>query len=495
MRNQSLSQKIIKGSFLVVALTFLSSVFSYLNRFFYSRVLSVEMYGLFYAGLGLVNTIWTFNDLGFGYSTTYLLPKYLKKNKYLLVWNVYKYGQIIQVTVSVLASLVIFLFASDLANNYFKVPGSEIMIYMFCAYLVANSLLTSLIQFFIGAQKEIYYSSIVLSRTILVIIFSIVFWYMGKTGATYFALAWAMSYFATAGVFLYFLRTKFSFLGKQKISWDSKLLKKMAGYALPTIVTTLIGAVASSGDVFFLTLYRGVRDVGIYNIIFPLASTSAMLLLPLSYLFMPLVSHLMEGEKKKVELLVGKILEVVPFAVLYIALFLSIFPSDSIRLLFGAKWLGVADKILGPLSMGYILSMAGAFLGTVVLGAGKVKERLNATILVTIASVPVNMFLIKRFGISGTVVSYIILSLFTLLMLLRIIKQVVAFTIPYTFYVKLFIGSLTIYIGFKTFGTGSLNLTTFLLTGVAYSVIYLFFGYVLRIYDIKTIKQLLGRTV
>lgn len=493
MKAQSYSQKIIKGSLLVIILTVLSSAFSYLNRFFYSRVLSVEMYGLFYAGLGLINTVWTYNDLGFGYSTTYLLPKYLKKSKYALVWNVYKYGQIVQITVSVLASVTMFFSASYLANNYFKVPGSENMIYVFCLYLVANSFLSSLIQFFIGAQKEMYYSSIVLLRIILVFVFSLLFWYQGQTGATFFALAWAMGYLVTACLFLYLLKNRFIFLKSQVVTWNKKLFRKMVKYALPSIATTLVGSIATSGDVFFLTLFRGVKEVGIYNIIFPLASTPSMLLLPLSYLYMPLVSHLMEGEKSKVGLFVTKIMELIPFAVMYIALFLYTFPADSIRLLFGEKWLGIADKILGPLSMGYVLSLMLAFLGAIVLGTGRVKEKLNVTALISVISVPINIVLIKGFGITGTVASYIIISFFSMFLLLRIIRKVVRFSIPYKFYTRLFLGSLIIHGGFRMFWKYNLNLSTFLITGMLYSVLYVLMGYLLKVYDIDLVKQFLKR--
>lgn len=471
-------------------MTALSSLVSYLTRFFYSRALSVEMYGLFYAGLGLVNTIWTYNDLGFGYSTTYLLPKYLKAKEYSFVWNVYRYGQIIQVVVSLLASVTISYFAPYIANNYFKVAGSENMIYMFCIYLVANSLLSSLIQFFLGAQREVYYSLVVLLRICLVAVFSVVFWYAGNSGATYFALAWAGGYLLTACLFLYLLKIKFSFLGKQRVTWDEELLKKMTRYALPVLFSTLVGSITTS-DIFFLTLYRGVREVGVYNIIFPLASTPSMLLLPLSYLFMPLVSHLMEGEEKKVSRLINEILKIIPFAVLYIALFLLIFPSSTIRFLFGEKWLGIADKLLGPLSMGYILSLVAAFLGTIALGTGKAKEKLYVTIVVAIISIPVNIFLIGRYGISGTVISYIAVSFISLILLLKIIKDQVDFIIPWRFYAQLLIGSVIISSSFHRFWKEPLDLITFIMTGVFYSVIFFLFGFILKIYNVSLFRQLL----
>ncbi|MDO8610907.1 MAG: oligosaccharide flippase family protein, partial [bacterium] len=101
---KKLTQRIFKGSAIVLFFAILSSPIGYLLRIFYSQTLSIENFGLLYAVLALFTTLATYNDLGFGYSTSYFIPKYFKKKYYQKCWLLYKYDQFIEVGTSVLIS-------------------------------------------------------------------------------------------------------------------------------------------------------------------------------------------------------------------------------------------------------------------------------------------------------------------------------------------------------------------------------------------------------
>jgi O-antigen/teichoic acid export membrane protein len=451
------------------------------------------MFGLFYAVLGLFNIVWTYNDLGFGYSISYLLPKYIKLKRFSQAWNVFRYGQAIQVTISILGSLILFVTAPYLSSNYFKVPGSEIFIYIMCLYLVANSILSSYSQFFVGLQKEKYYSSIIVVRALLVFLISVAFWFLGRSQVVNYAWAWASGYLITAGIYMYLLIRNFRYLSKKKVVWDKKLLRTMSKYAFPSLFTTVTVSLFSMSDVFFLTLIKDVKEVGVYNVIFPLASIPLLLLSSLRSLVLPLTSHLMEGEKDKVGILLGKLFELIPFVAMYFALFLTIYPSFPIQLFFGSKWLGLADHLLGLLSVAFIFSATASFIGTIIWGMGRTKERLRATLLIAVLSVPVNVVLISLYGVSGAVVNNMLVSVLSLVLFMRIVRSVVDFKIPYLLYLKLLMLSVSLYFLFKLLNSSIESVWEYLCIGGIYSLIFLMIGNYFKLLDIKVLKSVIKR--
>ena len=117
---QSLQEKVVRGSVVVLMMTLLGSFCAYLIRILLSRTLTVEDYGLFYATLSVVNIATSYIDLGFGYSIVYLIPKYIRLKNYTKAWNIYVYGQVISLTMSVAVSGTLAISAPFLAKKRTK---------------------------------------------------------------------------------------------------------------------------------------------------------------------------------------------------------------------------------------------------------------------------------------------------------------------------------------------------------------------------------------
>src|SRR3989344_7355390 len=109
--SQSLSANIIRGSIIAILFTFVCSVSAYLIRVVYSRTLSIEMFGLFFAVFGLISMISSYTELGFGEAVAYFVPKHFKSKKFKELWNTYIYGKVIQVGMAILFSLILILLA------------------------------------------------------------------------------------------------------------------------------------------------------------------------------------------------------------------------------------------------------------------------------------------------------------------------------------------------------------------------------------------------
>lgn len=490
----TLTERIIKGSSIVILLAILTTPIGYLLRILYSQTLSIEMYGLFYAVLAMFNTIAVYNDLGFGYSVSYLIPKYLKKKNYQLCWIIYKYDQLIEVGTSVLLSCILIIAAPWLAENYFKMPQAVNLIYIFCIYLIANSFLSALNKFFAGLQQEKYYSSMQLVRLFFTLIFSLMFWFFDKSDILFYATSWAAAYIITSALYNYSLYKKNPYIVKSALLWDRKLFKLMYSYALPTLVTTSIYSFILFVDTFFLTLFRGVTEVGIYNVVLPIVSISNIFLSPINAFIYPLISHLMEGEKEKLSILLNSILKIIPFLGLYFGLFIFLFPSAPVKLLFGQKWTGLVEMPLKILAFGFIAASLSSYLTTIVSGMGKVNERLKASAVIAFFSIALNAIFIYKFGVTGLVWANSIVYIISVYLFGKIVQSAIPFKYPVWYYLKLSLFSLLIYTVTRYFHLTPSGWVDFILYGVIYTGIVSLLALYLKIVDQDIIRLIVKKS-
>lgn len=487
----SLKEKVIKGSVLVIVLSLLGSILAYIIRVLYSRTLSIEDYGLFYAVFGFFSIISVHTDLGFGEALVYFIPKYFKFKKFKELWNTFIYSQVIQVVVAtVLAAILIFL-APFLSAKYFKVVGSESLIYIFCSFLIINSLLNSVLQIFVGLQRPKYYSLINVLKIFFILLFSSVFLILDLNAPIYYALAWVLGYFVTAVIFLYLLWVKHPILTKNNVLWNKEIFNVMYKYAVPAFATTLISTLLVSSDIIFLTLLRGVKEVGIYNIIVPIASISVAFFSPLNSILFPLVSHLYEGEKEKLRILISKIYQIIPFVGVYFALFIILFPSPIVGLIFGKKWLGLTQTPLTFLALGYIAYLFSIILGIITLGIGKVGDRLKIFTVMAVLSICLHAILIFEYGVLGAVITNSFIAILLCLIFTIMIRSVVIFKIPFWFYIKLLAFSVSVFLTVRLVGFTPNNWLELIFSGLIYSISFIFLGFLLKVYDRELLKLIL----
>lgn len=490
MAIENLSVKVLKGSALAITLTLIGAVFAYLIRVIYSRTLTIENYGLFYAVFGLFSMLSTYADLGFAEAISYFIPKYLKKKNYSKLWNTFLYGQLVQIGVSVILALLIAIFTPFLAEKYFRVHGSETIIYIFCAFLVLNGFLNGINQIFTGLQKPAYFSTINTVKSFFIILFSSIAVFQGKNNLNLYGYIWLASYVLTISFYLYLLWSRHSFLTSNKFVKSTEFLLSLVKYAIPAFITTFIYSLMSASDIFFLTLFRGVIEVGIYNIIVPIASTSIIFLAPIHNILLPLTSHLMEGEKEKLGYILTYIYKIIPFIGAYFALFIVLFPSAIVSFIFGEKWLYLAGFPLSLLTIGYIFLLLGNLLGTVALGLGRMSERLNILLSVGILNIVLDAFFIWKFGVLGSVImdsfiAVILVGVFTLM-----IRKYVVFKIDYFYYLKLLAISSLVFGLIRFIKIKPLNIGELILYGIIYTVLFAVIGLMLNIYDKKSLQLL-----
>lgn len=491
--SQPLSIRIIKGSSVVLLFTTATAPLGYLVRMMLSRTLSIEMYGLYFAMISFFSFFVTYTDLGFGYSLSYFFPKFYRKKDYRTCWNLYTYDQLIVFGTSLTLSAVLYVSASWLAHQYFKVPEAESLIKIFCVYFIANSIVSALNKLYNGLQKEVYYASMELIRFLFLIIFAFVYYLKQSHDVSVYAWGLASSYIFVAVIYRLFLQKNFTALVHRSITWNAELFRTMATYALPTIMTTFVYTIISFSDTFILTFFRGIREVGIYNVMIPIVSVFAIFISPINYFLFPLISHHIETDPKKVRTLLHYTLRIVPFACFYFAIFIILFPNPLIAILFGNKWSNTYAVALSILAIGYTVSTLTSFFTTFAIGLGKVRERLRVSFVIAAFSIIFGLVFIPTYGVLGVACSFTTTSMLSLILLGNIVKTKLHFHYPFGFYIKIMVVGALLFGIARTLKLAPTDWFTLIVYGIIYTVIMGATGFVLRVYP--DLQHILSRPI
>ncbi len=487
----SLTKRVFRGGSIILLFTVLTAPLGYAVRILYSHNLSIQNFGLFYAVLSFLSIFNNYNDLGLGSSLIFFTPKFIKRKDYSSAWNAYKYSELISTSMSLILSLIFFLIAGWLSVHYFKVPQAKNLILLFAIYHIADVFVSISSKFLVGLQKEELYSSREFIRLLLTFIFTLIFLVLGYSNVEFFALAWTLAYLITAGVYYFFVYEKHQFI-ITPLKWDKKLFIKLLKYGLPSTLTLIVVTFISSSNTFLLTALKGVKDFGVYSIVFSIVSIPSLFVASTSGFFFPFTSHLMEGKKEKIHILVENILVYIPFFTFYFALFIFMFPSSSIKLLFGVKWVELAKIPLSILITSSFFSIMSDYFVSVLLGVGLIKERLKISLAIAVLNIIIGSILIYKLGVIGATLANFFIYFISVILLSNLLKRKIPFSYPWLFYLKLFlVGGVLFFIKFL-FKLNPTNWPAFILLGIIYTVINIVLAYYLKLFNKKMVKLLIN---
>lgn len=431
-----LRSRVTKSSATVISLAVLTAPLGYGIRMILSRSLDQASFGLLYAVIALFTLVSEYNDLGFGHSVSFFLPKFSLLNNKVKIWNTFIYDLAIELGTATLISLAIYFASSWIADQYFHDMSATGLLQVGVIFFISHSVVSAIKKFFIGMQQVKLFGIVdVIYYSIVLLAVSVLFFFTSSTAYQYFQV-WALAYLMTALITVIIFFTQHGAL-LQPPTWDSLLFQKMRNYAVPTLLTTSIGTILKSTDIFFLTLYAGLVSVGAYNIIFPIVNIPQLLLSPVRSALFPLVSELTERSSEQVSALINKVLIIVPIISFYFCFFFILYPEAIIQTLFGSKWIDTAAEPLRILSLAHIIFLTTSFLNIIVSGLGYIKERLYLSVVLAVGSIIAGLLLVRPFGLIGVAWGNLVLFLLSIVLHLRLISKRYQVTVPIILYIKI----------------------------------------------------------
>lgn len=480
----SAALKILQGGGILLFFTFISMPLGYATKMLNSRVLSLEEFGLFYSILAILGLLGRFNDFGLGYSLTYLIPKFEKKNQKKLTWWAYRYDQIVEFTTSCFYSAVLFLVADFLAKNYFNLEVASILLKILAINSIIDSLYSALQKLFIGLQKEIYYASMGPFKQFLTLLISYFFLLIGKGTVIWFSFAWIMGSVLSIITYHFLFKSKNMEYFLIPLEYNSGLVKKLWSYALPTLMVSSIGFVSASLDNILLIKFGGLTQVGAYNVIVPLASISTLLFRPLQSLLLPLFSEL-EDEPTRLKKVIESLAKIVPLLAIFFGLFVFMYPVATVSTIFGYKWAQTTAQPLAWAALLYILSPISNLFGSVANGIGIIRDKTKVSATSLLLKITLGTVGVIFFGIKGAIVVNGVIFLSDIVLFNMYSLRKIKYRLPTSSYVRMIVLSLGVYALFLFAGSEPKSLASVILTGISYSAVFIGGSYILKIISLN----------
>jgi len=318
---------------------------------------------------------------------------------------------------SILILLFFGVFHLDIFQNY--LASNQINPFYLCLVVltVPLSLLSGfLISIFLGAEKITVYNKINIFNSTFKLILLTVFLVILKQGVLGAVLSYVLGIIVCALVVI-ILITKFT---KITFSFNRRLLKDSTKYGLKTYFGNLTQFLNYRLDMILVAAFLTPASVGFYSIAVGIAERLWMLPGAIATVLFPKISSLKDKEANN---LTPRIARHTFLIIFVFALILALIARPVIKILFGSVFLPSVMPLM--ILLPGIIALGGCKILTADLaGRGKPQFGTYAAFVSLAVNIPLNLWLIPKWGISGAAfassVAYITATLIVMVAFVKI---------------------------------------------------------------------------
>jgi len=399
---------VASSSIIVFTGVLISKIFSYLYIIFIGRNLGPEIYGRFSLSAIIVGWFVAIASLGFSEGIVRFIPFYRGKKQKNKINFLFQFSFSSLLFSTLITASLSFLFSDFISVVIFHDQQLSIYLKIFSIFIPIWAL--SLFLFAVMRSFEKINQLSIIERIIqnpLKFLILILLVYFGlKSSALIFSFL--------LGIFISFLISFFYIKKKipsvfENYSLSNKikksLLKNFISYSWPVLFFGVVYSTFYWTDSFFLGFFYSAKEVGIYNVIVPIAFLLSFVPEIFLQLFFPLVTR--EYSKNKLELIkdvskqVSKWIFLLNLPIFFI---FFLFPGAIINILFGSEYL-VAEFSLRFLLISGFISSIFSVSNNLLSMAGKSKTILFDLVLASVTNILLNYFFIPAqtfFGIDNS---------------------------------------------------------------------------------------------
>ncbi|MGB9748363.1 MAG: flippase [Candidatus Woesearchaeota archaeon] len=419
---------IISTYFLIICTGFIS----YLVRILFARNLSVEEYGLFYAVFTFIFFFVFFREFGLTEGVLFFINKFLAKKDYKKIREYFYTALNFQLITSILFFAFFLLFSNFLTKHYFKNEFAKELIFILAFTFVIHAILYFFSFSFNIFQDFKLFKFLEFLEMLFVLAFAFfLFNFAPKQIVPAISYLLAFIFLSIITLILFFKR--YPFLIGKKIIFSSKAMKELLKFSLPIFISTSGAVILNYTDIILLTLLKGVKDVGFYNIAQPAFNIILVFIAPLSTIVYPLISKKYHnkdynGIRNIVNFFYNNfLLFTLPLAITFI-----VFADLIIKILFGANYVE-ASAALRIFSLFFIFMPIRSLGFSVITGIGKPKERAKILYYGAFTNLIGDLMLIPKYGYNGaaltTGISFLIMAVLSTKFLHKYYRLIISFSV------------------------------------------------------------------
>lgn len=429
----SVSNFLIKHSVFIMMFAILASVAGYLTRVTLSRVLTISEFGWFYAVVAFVMSFSFFCDLNLGYILQIILPKLIKKGRFLEVKSYLITIIVWQFIVRTLIIIFLIIFSKTIAVNYFKNPELAPLIIVIALTFFVNSI--GILSVGLICYKKYHYASLLNFAKMFLFLVGIyilkLFFEINllNVGIVYL-VAMIITDVLTMIIFLKYGMTNF-FKLKAKASFKKFkfVFKKNIPLALTQVSIYLFGIV----DVLVITFFRTSEELGLYQMALPtVAILSVLIISPISLMMPSFLSQLEKNAHAKTIIDIEKTVIFLTLPIIVIGLIIApfllsiIFKQDGIFI----------TNIFRVLLVNQIIIIFFQIYFYIFIGNDQMKYLLKCGVVVSILLLLSSVILTYLIGTYGTILAYFLSYGLYVILLRRKLRLIIKERFPIAYLLK-----------------------------------------------------------
>ncbi len=430
IKQNSHIRELISGT----SITFIFRLFSLFAGFFFYFIVGhfygVEALGIWALAQTVLFVLSVLGRFGLDAANLRFVSNYAAQNKMDVVKEIYTKSISLVIPISILLSLLLFIFASDLAEHLFHKANLTSAFQINALALVPLIILMLHAEALRGLKKILAYGFM---RNISIFLFAsliIVFFKLYKQTLNPFdpviAYAMAISAVALVSVILWLKYSNIlSFTRSRGVRY-----KTIFEVSFPLLLTGSIFLFVKWTDTLMLGVIRTESDVGIYNVCFKIASLAHIPLIAVNSIAAPKFSELYgKSDLLNLRLMVRQSTMFIFFLSLPILLPLVIFPTFFLNI-FGSGF-SIGKNTLLILVIGQFLNAVSGSVGIILNMTGKQKIFQNIILSAAVLNIVLNLILIPRYGTEGAALSSAISLVYWNVLSIVFIKKIYNIFTPY----------------------------------------------------------------
>ncbi|GAB64083.1 MAG: flippase [Candidatus Jettenia sp.] len=395
-------KEILLGSSLALIYRIFGMIGGYILLLVVSRYYGSKGLGIYNLLTSVLTIFVLIGTLGLKTYSLRFVSQFYTEGKYRKIFDLYK--NIVQLTIpiSILLSVLLFIFAKELSMYVFK-DESLVLGFKIIGLIIPFMVLYSINIEFIRGLKNIKFSEFL--RNLTVPLFNTVFLVLFALFMTGYYVAVISYTIAIAISFLlstcYIIKI---ILGFKKYQHDNILKKEILKVSLPMVVTAFSFFIMGKTDTIMIGMFSTMENVGIYNAALKLASLTSFILMAINTVSAPKFSELYWSNKvedlRKVVQFSSKLIFLFSIPVLCILLIL---PQFSLGL-FGEEF-KIGKYALIFLVIGQFINATSGSVGIFFNMTGDQNLFRNIMLIAVVINIVLNYILIPKYGINGAAIA------------------------------------------------------------------------------------------